>query len=97
MKQHTAFVICDTSASPNMTYLTHNGKIWTPNLEEAAIWFNKSDVQLYTENFITNIFHRQIEAINREGISKFTSIKYNTAYKNYFRLKQTVIPVEVSV
>lgn len=97
MKQHTVFVICDTSASPNVTYLTHNGKIWTTNLEEAAIWFNKTTAQMSIERFITDIFHRQIEIINREGVNKFTSVKYNTVYENYFRLKQVYKPLEVSV
>lgn len=96
--KHSVFVICDTSAHPTrLTYLTHNGKIWTSDLEEAAIWFNKTDVQLYIEKFVTNIFHRQLEALSREGISRFTLVKYNTAYENYFRLKQTIIPLEISV
>lgn len=95
--KHSVFVICDTSASPRLTYLTHNGKIWTSDLEEAAIWFNKINVQLYIEKFVTDIFHRQIEAIDREGINKFISAKYNTVYENYFRLKQTIIPLEISV
>ena len=82
--KHSVFVICDTSASPKLTYLTHNGKIWTSNLEEAAIWFNKTNAQLYIEKFVTEIFHRQIEAIN-------------TVYENYFRLKRIYKPLEVSV
>lgn len=95
--KHTIFVICDTSASPNITYLTLNGKIWTTNLEEAAIWFNKTEVELSIEKFITDIYHRQIESINREGINKFTSVKYNAVYENYFRLKQVIKPLEVLV
>jgi hypothetical protein len=95
--KHSVFVICDISASPKLTYLTHNGKIWTSDLEEAAIWFNKTNAQLYIEKFVTDIFHRQLEIINREGINKFTSVKYNTVYENYFRLKRIYKPLEVSV
>lgn len=95
--KHSVFVICDTSAHPKLTYLTHNGKIWTSDLEEATIWFNKTDVQLYIEKFVTNIFHRQLEALSRERINRFTSVKYNTAYENYFRLKRIYKPLEVSV
>lgn len=95
--KHSVFVICDTSTIPNMTYFTHNNKIWTSNLEEAAIWFNKEEIQLYIEKFVTDIFHRQIETVNREGINKFTSVKYNIIYEHYFRLKQIIKPLEISV
>ena len=95
--KHSVFVICDTSASPKLTYFTHNGIIWTSDLEEAATWFKKTNAQLYIEKFVTDIFHRQLEALSREGINRFTSVKYNTVYENYFRLKRIYKPLEVSV
>ena len=95
--KHTVFIICDTSASPNLTYLTHNDKIWTTDLEEAAIWFNKETAQLFIENFTMDTFQRQIEVLNRERINRYTQVKYKVIYDNYIRQKQTIKPLGITV
>jgi hypothetical protein len=95
--KHTVFIICSTSTSPKLTYFTHNSKIWTTDLEEAAIWFNKETAQLFIENFTMDTFQRQVEALNRERVNRYTQVKYKVIYDSYIRQKQTIKPLEIIV